>query len=136
MMHLQKYEKPYILIRTQVDADVIAAFRRKMSKVSEEEIRNNIIKIKEQFLSTDEVKAMKHDSVHFTGIPIYVMKSQTEVTFNDEYEKIHKILVQAVCDAINKPDFGNQIKEDYQEEKEEIAPVAVEEEEAAATVEE
>jgi len=63
-MHIQKVEKPYIIVRTKVDADV----QRDARKMNEQKIREKIDRVKAEFM--DSVKDFHQNSVHFTGFPI------------------------------------------------------------------
>jgi len=64
MMHIQKVEKPYIIVRTKVDADVQGDAR----KMNEKKMRENIDRVQTDFM--DSVKDLQRKSVYFTGKPI------------------------------------------------------------------
>ena len=99
MMHLQKFERPYIIVRTKVDADVTSNIGN-MRKVGDDKVKNAIQRVKDEFLQT-EVKTLNSRGIHFTGKPIYVPKTGSEINFNENYSKIEEILVQSIIDAMN-----------------------------------
>jgi GTPase Era involved in 16S rRNA processing len=107
MMHLQKFERPYIIVRTKVDADVNSNISG-AARASEEKFNKAIQRVKDEFLKT-EVKDLNSKSIHCTGKPIYVPKERKEITFDENYKNIEEALMQGIMDAINKNEVKNLV---------------------------
>jgi len=107
MMHLQKFEWPYIIVRTKVDADVSSV---NFARAGQEKVNMAIQRVKDEFLKT-EVKNLNSKSIHFIGKPIYLPKEQKEINFDQDYKNIEMALVQAIIDKINKISVKNLINE-------------------------
>merc|ERR1711972_972400 len=99
MMHLQKFERPYIILRTKVDSDVTSNVKNK-KKAGDDKYIQEIQRVKEEFLKTD-VRNLNSKGVYFLGKSFRAEKTGTEFDFNEDFSKVEECLVQSIVDAMN-----------------------------------